>query len=163
MGAEDLGLVPNKEGYQVIELEGCDFLLATTADGSFDLSDAYVQVSAAAQTPQQRACASVQLRSTAPTAVYNSISYAYSLMLTTQSYKLHYLLHLFGLKCQNTGMCAYFQDDESGIYAEPDVTSGELPTTAQQYAQIEWQEEYLGDVVYDKPPKFLVSQHLPHL
>lgn len=53
-------------------------------------------------------------------------------------------------------MC--FQDDESGIYAEPDVTSGELPTTAQQYAQIEWQEEYLGDVVYDKPPKFLVSQ-----
>ena len=50
------------------------------------------------------------------------------------------------------------QDDESGIYAQPDVTSGELPATAQQYAQIEWQEEYLGDVVYDKPPKFLVSQ-----
>lgn len=50
-GAEDLGLVPNKEGYQVIELEGCDFLLATTADGSFDLSDAYVQVSAAAFIP----------------------------------------------------------------------------------------------------------------
>lgn len=49
------------------------------------------------------------------------------------------------------------QDDETGIYAQPDVTSGELPATAQQYAQIEWQEEFLGDVVFDKPPKFLVS------
>lgn len=49
------------------------------------------------------------------------------------------------------------QDDESGIYAQPDVTSGELPATAQQYTQIEWQEEYLGDVVFDKPPQFLVS------
>ena len=52
-GAEDLGLVTNKEGYQVIELEGCDFLLATTSDGSLDLSDAYVQVTAAAHAHQQ--------------------------------------------------------------------------------------------------------------
>ena len=50
------------------------------------------------------------------------------------------------------------QDDESGIYAQPDVTSGELPATPQHYTPINWQEEYLGDVVYEKPPKFLVSQ-----
>lgn len=50
------------------------------------------------------------------------------------------------------------QDNETGVYAQPDVTSGELPATAQQYAQIQWQEEYLGDMVYDKPPKFLVSE-----
>lgn len=49
--AEDVGLVSNKEGYEVIELEGCDFLLATTSDGSLDLSDAYIQVTAGSQAP----------------------------------------------------------------------------------------------------------------
>ena len=43
--SENLGLVPNKEGYQAIKLDGCEFLLATNSDGSLDLSDAYVQVS----------------------------------------------------------------------------------------------------------------------
>ena len=41
----ELGLVPSKEGYHAIKLEGCEFLLATTADGKLDLSDVYVQVS----------------------------------------------------------------------------------------------------------------------
>lgn len=41
----EVGLVPSKEGYHAIKLEGCEFLLATTADGKLDLSDVYVQVS----------------------------------------------------------------------------------------------------------------------
>lgn len=40
----DVGLVPSKEGYHAIKLQGCEFLLATTADGRLDLSDVYVQV-----------------------------------------------------------------------------------------------------------------------
>lgn len=43
-GPADASLVPSKEGYHAIKLEGCEFLLATTSDGRLDLSDVYVQV-----------------------------------------------------------------------------------------------------------------------
>ncbi|KAL0027403.1 hypothetical protein WJX79_009223 [Trebouxia sp. C0005] len=88
---QELGLVPSKEGYHAIKLEGCEFLLATTADGKLDLSDVYVQ------------------------------------------------------------------DDESGIYAQPDVSGGTIPESPQLYSEIEWREQFLGDVVYDKPPMILVK------
>lgn len=51
------------------------------------------------------------------------------------------------------------QDDESGIYAQPDVSGGTIPESPQLYSEIEWREEFLGDVVYDKPPVILVGQH----
>jgi len=51
------------------------------------------------------------------------------------------------------------QDDESGIYAQPDVSGGTIPESPQLYSEIEWREEFLGDVVYDKPPMILVGQH----
>lgn len=54
------------------------------------------------------------------------------------------------------------QDDESGIYAQPDVSGGSLPDSPQLYSQIEWREEFLGDIVFDKPPMILVSPlHYP--
>lgn len=88
---QELGLVPSKEGYHAIKLEGCEFLLATTADGKLDLSDVYVQ------------------------------------------------------------------DDESGIYAQPEVSGGTIPESPQLYSEIEWREEFLGDVMFDKPPMILVK------
>ena len=54
---------------------------------------------------------------------------------------------------------AILQDDESGIYAQPDVAGGTIPESPQLYSEIEWREEFLGDVVYDKPPMILVGQH----
>jgi len=52
---------------------------------------------------------------------------------------------------------ALLQDDESGIYAQPDVSGGTTPESPQLYSEIEWREEFLGDVVYDKPPMILVG------
>ena len=52
------------------------------------------------------------------------------------------------------------QDDESGIYAQPDVAGGTIPDSPQLYTEIEWREEFLGDVVFDKPPRILVSQYV---
>ncbi len=49
------------------------------------------------------------------------------------------------------------QDDESGIYAQPEVSGGTIPESPQLYSEIEWREEFLGDVVYDKPPMILVG------
>ena len=54
-------------------------------------------------------------------------------------------------------MHTHLQDDESGIYAQPEVTGGDIPATAQQYMPVEWRVEFLGDVVFDKPPQLLVS------
>ena len=49
------------------------------------------------------------------------------------------------------------QDEDSGIFARPSVTGGSIPEVAQFYSEIEWRAEYLGDVVFNKPPQILVS------
>lgn len=52
---------------------------------------------------------------------------------------------------------ALLQDDESGIYAQPEVSGGTIPESPQLYSEIEWREEFLGDVMFDKPPMILVG------
>ena len=66
------------------------------------------------------------------------------------------------IACLGSATAAYetsalLQDDESGIYAQPDVSGGTIPESPQLYSEIEWREEFLGDVVYDKPPMILVG------
>lgn len=51
------------------------------------------------------------------------------------------------------------QDDESGIYAQPDVAGGTIPEAPQLYSEIEWRQESLGDIVFDKPPMISVGLH----
>ena len=51
-------------------------------------------------------------------------------------------------------MC--FKDEDSGIYAQPEVAGGTIPETPQLYSEIEWRAEFLGDTLFDKPPVILV-------
>lgn len=51
---------------------------------------------------------------------------------------------------------AWVQDEDSGIFARPSFT-GNTPAAANFYSEIEWREEFLGDVVFNKPPQIMVS------
>ena len=44
----------------------------------------------------------------------------------------------------------FVQDDETGIFAEPD-RAGEMPTGSLHFQEIPWELESFGDILYDKP------------
>ena len=55
---------------------------------------------------------------------------------------------------------AFVQDDETGIFAEPE-RQGEMPTGSLYFQEIPWELESFGDILYDKPRWKKARQSIP--